>query len=98
MSNYKNHWTSENKETRINKLDECLIYNIIDVQKIETSFGKIYILIDEEQNRYWPNKKLEEFIKSHKDIKKFQLTTSGFKDFKNKKGESVKYLEISIDY
>ena len=33
MSNYKNHWTSENKETRINKLDESMIYNIEDVKK-----------------------------------------------------------------
>lgn len=98
MSSYKNHWTSENKETRINKLEESLIYNIVDVQKIETSFGKKYIIIDEEDNRYWPNKKLEEFIKSHKDVKKFQLTTSELKDFKNKKGDVINFLEISIDY
>ena len=78
---FKNHWTSENKETKINKLDAGIIYNIVDVQKIETSFGKKYVIIDETKNKYWPNKKLEEFIKSHKDIKKFQLTTSKLKRF-----------------
>ena len=41
MSEYKNHWSSssENKN-QIKKLDEKQTYNIVDVEKVKTSFGK----------------------------------------------------------
>lgn len=100
MSGYKNHWTSENQESysKIEKLGEDTIYNIKDVQKIETSFGKRYVLIDEDNAKFWPNKSVEEFIREHKNVKQFELRTSFFKTFKNKKGEEISYLSIDIDY
>ena len=49
--------------TKINKLDEKHIYMIVDVQKLQTSFGKKYVLIDDSNNRYWTNNKVDEFIK-----------------------------------
>ena len=71
---------------------------IVDVQKLQTSFGKKYVLIDDSNNRYWTNNKVDEFIKSHKDIKRFQLITSEFKTFKSKNGNEIRYLTIDIDY
>lgn len=99
MSGYKNHWSNEKPEIqRVEKLDESQIYKIKDVQKIDTSFGRRYILIDKEENRYWPNKSVEQFIHEHKQVKQFELITSEFKVFKNKKGEEIKYLDIDINY
>ena len=99
MSSYNNHWSSaKESNNQINKLDEKHTYQIVDVQKQQTSFGKKYVLIDDSNNRYWTNNKVDEFIKEHKDIKKFQLITSEFKSFKNKKGEEIKYLSIDINF
>ena len=98
MSSYNNHWTSaKESNNQINKLDEKHTYQIVDVQKLQTSFGKKYVLIDDSNARYWTNNKVDEFIKAHKDIKQFQLITSEFKSFKNKKGDEIKYLSIDID-
>ena len=71
---------------------------IVDVQKLQTSFGKKYVLIDDSNNRYWTNNKVDEFIKTHKDIKRFQLITSEFKTFKSKNGNEIRYLTIDIDF
>ena len=100
MSRYNNHWTNEKAElqTRVEKLNESETYEIKNVEKIETSFGKRYILIDKEDNRYWPNKSVEKFIHEHKDIKKFKLQTSEFKSFLNKKGEEIRFLDVDIYY
>jgi len=99
MSSYSNHWSSaKESNNQINKLDENMTYQIKDVQKIQTSFGKKYVLIDNEDNKYWTIKKIDEFIKEHKQIKQFELTTSEYKTFKNKKGEEIRYLTIDINY
>ena len=77
---------------------------IIDVEKkkkLKTSFGKKnYVLLDDSRANYWTNNKIDEFIKPHKDIKRrFQLITSEFKSFNNKKGEkTIKYLLIDINF
>ena len=70
MASYNNHWSSANESNNlINKLDEKHIYMITDVQKLQTSFGKKYVLIDDSNNRYWTNNKVDEFIKVQKDNK-----------------------------
>ena len=98
MSSYNNHWSSaKESNNQINKLDEKHIYMIVDVQKLQTSFGKKYVLIDDSNNRYWTNK-VDEFINAHKDIKRFQLITSEFKTFKSKNGNEIRYLTIHINY
>ena len=71
---------------------------ITDVQKLQTSFGKKSVLIDDSNLKYWTNNKVDEFIKAHKDIKRFQLITSEYKSFKNKKGDEIKYLTVDINY
>ena len=100
MSSYNNHWTNEKSESqqRVEKLDENETYEIKNVEKIETSFGKRYVLIDKKDNRYWPNKSVEKFIHEHKDVKKFKLQTSEFKAFLNKKGEEIRFLDVDIYY
>ena len=98
MSNYKNHWTNEKLDIRIGKLEEKTTYQIKNIEKIETSFGKRYVLVDNDNNKYWPNKAVEGFIHQHKDIKQFELITSEYKTFKNKKGEEIKYLTVDINY
>ena len=99
MSEYNNHWSSgNNTKNQINKLDEQQIYKIKDVEKLQTSFGKKYVLVDEEDNKYWTNNKVDEFIKEHKQIKQFELITSPFKTFKNKKGDEIRFLTIDINY
>ena len=77
MSSYNNHWSSaKESNNQINKLDEKHIYMIVDVQKLQTSFGKKYELVDD--SRQWTNNKEDEFIKAHKYIKQFQLIESEF--------------------
>ena len=100
MSKYNNHWTNEKSElqTKVEKLNESETYEIKNVEKIETSFGKRYVLIDKDNTRYWPNKAVEKFIHEHKDIKKFKLQTSEFKTFLNKKGEEIRFLDVDIYY
>ena len=99
MLNYNNHWSSGNNiNNHINKFNEQQIYKIKDVEKLQTSFGKKYVLIDEEDNRYWTNNKVDEFIKEHKQIKQIELITSEYKTFKNKKGDEIKFLFIDINY
>ena len=90
------HWSSDSKN-KINKLVENKTYNIVNVEKIQTSFGKKYVLIDDSNNRYWTNNKLDSFIKDNKDVKNFTLTTSELKSFTNKKGQKINYLDIDID-
>ena len=70
MSEYKNHWSSssENKN-QIKKLDEKQTYNIVDVDKVKTLFGKKYVLIDDNDNRYWTINKIDEFIRKYKQVK-----------------------------
>ena len=98
-TSFDNHWSSDSdNSSRINKLDERHIYMITEVQKLQTSFGKKYVLIDEVCAKYWTNNKIDEFIKAHKDIKRLQLITSEYKTFKNKKGDVIKYLSIDINY
>jgi len=99
MSSYKNHWSSEpENKNQIRKLDEKQTYNIKNVEKIKTPFGKKYILIDDNDNRYWTISKIDEFIKENKEIKEFELITSEFKVFTNKKGEAIRYLTVDINY
>ena len=47
---------------------------------------------------FWPNKSIEQFIREHKDVKQFEINTSEFKTFKNKKGEEIRYLDVDINY
>lgn len=42
--------------------------------------------------------KIDEFIKANKQVKQFELITSEFKIFTNKKGEAVRYLSVDINY
>ena len=99
MSNYNNLWSSgNNTNNQINKLDEQQIYKIKDIEKLQTSFSKKYVLIVDEDNKYWTNNKIDEFIKEHKQIKQFELITSEYKTFKNKKGDEIKFLSIDINY
>jgi hypothetical protein len=88
MSSYNNHWSSANESSnQINKLAEKHIYQIVDVQKLQTSFGKKYVLIDDSNNRYWTNNKVDEFIKAHKDIKR--VVGNVAKSLLNKYHESI---------
>ena len=98
MTEFKNHWTNEKPETltKIGKFNESEIYKIINVDKIETTFGKRYVLTDENNDKYWPNKAIEKFIHEHKNIKQFKIKTSEFKTFTNKKGEEIRFLDVDI--
>ena len=99
MSSYSNHWSSASEsKNQIRKLDEKQTYQIKDVEKLKTAFGKKYVLVDDNDNRYWTINKIDEFIKANKQVKQFELITSEFKVFKNKKGEEIKYLDIDINY
>ena len=98
-------WTSEktdnNDYKQIEKLIPDTIYTIVDIKPIKTKFGDNYMLIDENNNRYYSNKKLNTFIKTHKNIKKFTLETLEEKEFttiENKKKKIIKYFDVKISY
>jgi hypothetical protein len=101
----KKTWTSDKSENQeykqIRKLTPQTIYNIIDVKSIKTKFGDNYMLIDEDNERFYSNKKLNEFIKTHRNIKKFTLETLEEKEFtitENKKKKIIKYFDVKISY
>ena len=106
-------WTSEksnevyeSKETY--KLTPETIYAIKDVKPIKTKFGNSFILIDEDNTRFWSNKKVNEFIKSNPNIKMFTLETLEEKQFstventdttgRSKKKKIIKYFDVKISY
>ena len=98
-------WTSDKSENQeykqIRKLTPQTIYNIIDVKLTKTKFGDNYILIDEDNESFYSNKKLNEFIKTHRNIKKFTLETFEEKEFttiENKKKKIIKYFDVKINY
>lgn len=98
-------WTSDKSENQdykpIQKLTPQTIYTIVDVQLTKTKFGDNYILIDENNERFYSNKKLNEFIKTHRNIKKFTLETLEEKEFtttENKKKKIIKYFDVKISY
>ena len=70
MSSYNNHWSSANESSnQISKLAEKHIYMITDVQKLQTSFGKKFVLVDEDDNQYWTNNQVNEFLKENRKVK-----------------------------
>ena len=98
-------WTSEKTENQeykqIEKLTPETIYTIVDVKPIKTKFGDNYMLIDEDNNKYYSNKKLNAFIKSNKNVKKFTLETleeKQFTTYENKKKKIIKYFDVKISY
>ena len=99
-------WTSEktddnNEYKKIEKLTPQTIYTIVDVKLIKTKFGDNYMLIDENNERFYSNKKVNEFIKTHRNIKKFTLETLEEKEFttyENKKKKIIKYFDVKISY
>ena len=98
-------WTSDKSENQefkqISKLTPQTIYTIVDVQSIKTKFGDNYMLIDEDNERFYSNKKLNEFINTHRNIKKFTLETLEEKEFtiiENKKKKIIKYFDVKISY
>ncbi len=105
-------WTSEKSENQeykqISKLTPETIYSIVDVKQIKTKFGDNYMLIDEDNQRFYSNKKLNEFIKTHRNIKKFTLETLEEKEFttyentdtngRSKKKKIIKYFDVKINY
>ena len=99
MSSYSNHWSSASEsKNQIKKLDEKQTYQIKDVEKLKTAFGKKYVLVDDNDNRFWTINKIDEFIKANKQVKQFELITSEYKSFKNKKGDEIKFLSIDINF
>ena len=87
--------TIEVKQPRnpINKLSENTTYIIKDYYQIETKFGYTYVMVDINDNKYWGNKSINEFLttKPHP----FKLKTYIYNEFTNEYGEDVKYLTLS---
>ena len=96
---YTKHWSSENNNSnKIQKLEENKTYKIKDVVTLQTSFGKKFVLVDEDDKQYWTNNQVNEFLKENRKVKQFELITSEFKIFVNKKGDEIRYLSIDINY
>jgi len=51
------NYAGNNTNNQITKLDENMIYKIKDVEKLQMSFGKKYVLVDDEDNKCWTNNK-----------------------------------------
>ena len=77
----------------INKLAENHEYIIKKYYEVKTKFGPTYILIDINDNKYWGNKSINEFLttKPHP----FKLKTYIYDEFINEYGEDIKYLTLS---
>ena len=70
--------------------------------KVETKYGKTYIMMDENLNEYWANKKISTFIKQNKiplsNCGKilFKIRTGDYKTFTNESGEEITFLTLNI--
>ena len=87
---YTKHWSSENSSNKIQKLEENKTYKNKDVITLQTSFGKNFVLVDEDDNQYWTNNQVNEFSKVNRRAKQLELNTNEFKSFQNRKSDKIK--------
>ena len=75
-------------------------YLIIEYKSFNTSFGVGYVLDDEKFDKYFANKKVEQFIKENKIQNKggevlFKVITGSEKTFM-KDGKELKYIDCRV--
>ena len=83
----------------VQQLQTQTLYKIIETKEIDTQYGTTYILIDDNLDEYWSNKKIATFIKqnkipSSKDGKVlFKIKTGDYKTFE-KDGNEIRFLNV----
>ena len=88
--------------TPVQKLQSNSIYTIYSIKAVETTYGKTYILEDDDFNKYWATNKITDFINKNK-IKVgpynskilFTIKTGEHKLFK-KGDKECTYLEMNL--
>ena len=77
----------------INKLAENQVYVFLKYQMVKTRYGFNYVLIDQEDNKYWSVNKINRFIESsNPDI--IEVITYNYDIFTNDKGKDIKCLDL----
>lgn len=77
----------------INKLAEGHVYIFLKYQMVKTRYGFNYILVDQEDNKYWSVSKINRFIEStNPDI--IKVITYNYDIFTNDKGKDIKCLDL----
>ena len=77
----------------INKLAENQVYVFLKYQMVKTRYGFNYVLIDQEDNKYWSVSKINKFIEStNPDI--IEVITYNYDTFTNDKGKVIKCLDL----
>ena len=78
------------------------LYKIVELKEVKTKFGNSYILIDSEYNKYWANKKIGTYIKTHQIPLSnngkvlFKIKTYDYKTFKNDLNEEITFLQLNL--
>lgn len=81
------------------QLNENSKYEIVNLKSIETKYGTTYIMMDNNLNEYWSNKKINDFIKKHRiplnndDKVLFKIKTGDYKTFQ-KDGNEIRFLNL----
>lgn len=77
----------------INKLAEGHVYIFLKYQMVKTRYGFNYVLVDQEDNKYWSVSKINRFIEStNPDI--IEVITYNYDIFTNDKGKDIKCLDL----
>lgn len=77
----------------INKLAENQVYIFLKYQMVKTRYGTNYVLIDQEDNKYWSVSKINRFIESaNPDL--IEVITYNYDTFTNDKGKVIKCLDL----
>ena len=88
-------------EAPIYRLKKSSVYNIYNVEKIQTDLGERYILFATDNRSYLASKYITKFINEHNIIEKYPhyliIKTKKIKQFKTKKGRIGQYLDLIIE-
>lgn len=77
----------------INKLAEDHVYVFLKYQMVKTRYGFNYVLVDQEDNKYWSVSKINRLIESsNPDI--IEVITYNYDIFTNDKGKDIKCLDL----
>ena len=75
------------------KLEPNSDYKIVSYKTIQTKFGTSHVLIADDFNDYFSNKKISDWINKNKPKGEFKIKTSEVKTFV-KDGNEIKFIDV----
>ena len=87
------------EEQKPKKLEQGQTYLFVKAKEIKTNYGPTYILTDDNGDKYYSTKRLNDYIKKHYTTEELEpnvwVGTNTFQTYE-KNGEKHTYLEMDI--